>query len=83
MISSLINKAKDLGFVSVGFSRPEMPLFFKQFCEWIAAGNQGDMHWMEKHLGIREDPPKLLDGCKMQKLYNSNNPQTRNSVTKP
>ncbi len=64
MISSLIKKAKSLGFVSIGFSRPQMPLFFKQFCEWIAAGNQGSMLWMEKHLDIREDPLKLLKDCK-------------------
>ncbi len=63
MTSSLIKKSKSLGFVSIGFSRPEIPLFYKQFCDWIAAGNQGDMLWMEKHLDIREDPKKLLEGC--------------------
>jgi len=47
----------------VGISRPETPLFFDRFREWIAAGNQADMHWMEKHLDLREDPGKLLDGC--------------------
>jgi epoxyqueuosine reductase len=64
VVSSIINKARSLGFVSVGISRPEKPLFFDRFREWIAAGNQADMHWMEKHLDLREDPEKLLDGCK-------------------
>ena len=64
MVSSILNKARNLGFASVGISRPERPLFFDRFCEWIAAGNQANMHWMEKHLDLREDPEKLLDGCK-------------------
>ncbi len=64
MISSLIHNAKILGFVSIGISRTERPMFFDRFREWIAAGKQGDMHWMEKHLDIREDPQELLKGCK-------------------
>ncbi len=52
-----------MGFVSVGFSRPERPLFFDQFCEWIAAGKQGKMNWIGRHLDLRENPGKLLRGC--------------------
>jgi len=38
-------------------------MFFKQFREWVDAGKYGNMHWMEKHIHIREDPQKLLEGC--------------------
>ena len=64
MISSLIKKAKSLGYVSVGISQPKRPMFFDRFREWVGAGKQGDMLWMEKHPGIRENPQKLLEGCR-------------------
>jgi epoxyqueuosine reductase len=63
LISSLIEKAKRLGFVSVGITRPERPLFFDKFQEWLAMGNQGSMRWLERYLDLREDPSKLLTGC--------------------
>jgi len=59
----IIEKAKDLGFVAVGFSRPERPLFFDKFRLWISAGKQGGMSWLARNLDLREDPVKLLDGC--------------------
>ncbi|MCP4682635.1 MAG: tRNA epoxyqueuosine(34) reductase QueG [Desulfobacterales bacterium] len=65
MLSSFVEKAKELGFVSIGFSRPERPLFFKQYCEWIAGAKQGQMSWLESHLDIRERPRMLLDDCKI------------------
>jgi len=63
VISHLIEQAKNLGFVSMGISRPGKPLFFDYFCEWIAASRQGDMHWLARHLDIRQNPLKLLPGC--------------------
>ncbi len=63
MTSSFIKKAKSLGFVSIGFSRPDRPLFFDKFCEWIAAGRQGKMNWIRKNLDLRENPGKLLKDC--------------------
>jgi len=56
-------KAKGLGFVSVGFSRPERPPFFDQFCAWISAGKYGEMSWLGRHLDLRENPVKLLYDC--------------------
>jgi epoxyqueuosine reductase len=60
---SLIEQAKGLGFVGVGFSRPAKPLFFDQFCEWISAGKQGEMGWMGRHLNLRKNPSTLLEDC--------------------
>lgn len=64
MVLDLVKKARSLGFISVGISRPRKPAYFDQFCEWIVTGKQGDMRWMEKHLDLRRNPEKLLDGCK-------------------
>lgn len=61
--SHLIEKARHLGFLAVGFSRPERPMFFDQFCDWIAADKQGDMSWLGRHLEIRGNPKMLLEGC--------------------
>ena len=60
---NLIEQARDLGFVALGFSRPGEPLFFDRFCEWISAGKQGEMDWMGRHLDLRKNPARLLEGC--------------------
>jgi len=60
---NLIEQARDLGFVALGFSRPGEPLFFDRFCAWIFAGKQGEMDWMGKHLNLRKNPARLLEGC--------------------
>jgi len=52
------------GFVAIGFARPERPLFFDAFHQWLSAGKQGEMRWLERHLPIREDPEALLPGCR-------------------
>ncbi len=85
MIPSFVENAKDLGFVAIGFSRPERPLFFKQYCEWIAAGKQGQMSWLERHLDIRENPRMLLADCKavisLAYPYPSEKPCTPDGLT--
>ena len=64
-LSHFIEKAKSLGFIAVGFSRPGVPLFFERFQAWIAAGKQGDMNWIGRHVELRENPGKLLEGCRV------------------
>ena len=85
MISSLINKAKHLGFVAVGMSRPERPMFFDRFREWIADGKQADMHWLDRHPDLRESPEKLLKGCRtvisLAYPYSSTKPVTSDGFT--
>ncbi|MCP4669571.1 MAG: tRNA epoxyqueuosine(34) reductase QueG [Deltaproteobacteria bacterium] len=56
-------KAISSGFAAVGFSRARRPPFFGQFSQWIAAGKQGEMGWLGKHLDVRENPKNLLEGC--------------------
>jgi epoxyqueuosine reductase len=56
-------KAKAFGFAAAGFSRARRPPFFDQFCTWIAAGKQGEMAWLGRHLALRENPKRLLEGC--------------------
>lgn len=63
-ISRFIEDAKALGFIAVGFSRPEKPPFFDEFCSWMADGKHGDMAWMERNLELRAHPEGLLHGCR-------------------
>ena len=61
---NLIDHAKELGFVALGFSPPEKPLFFDAFCAWIDAEKFGGMAWLKRHQDLREDPKMLLPGCR-------------------
>jgi epoxyqueuosine reductase len=64
MLPRLIDKAKDLGFIAVGFSRPQRPLFFDRFTAWLAQKGHAGMSWLERHVELREDPSKLLKNCR-------------------
>jgi epoxyqueuosine reductase len=57
-------KAFELGFIAIGFSGPVRPLFFDEFTEWVRSGRNAGMLWMKRNMAIREDPSRLLRGCK-------------------
>ncbi len=64
-IISIINLwARELGFVGAGFSRPRRPAFVEEFRRWIRAGRHGEMAWLARNLELREDPSRLLEGCR-------------------
>ncbi len=64
MLTPLINKAKDLGFIAVGFSLPDTPPYFDRFTSWLSDSKHADMTWLEKSREVRSDPMKLLEGCR-------------------
>lgn len=64
MLSSFIERAKDLGFIGIGFSRPERPLYFEKFSAWLSENKNADMSWLKKNTELREDPTKLFKGCR-------------------
>jgi len=76
----LFEAAKQLGFVAMGVSPCQRPLFFDPFRAWVAAGKQGDMAWLARHMDIREDPGRLLEGCRsvvsLAYPYSVNRPAT-------
>ncbi|MFN7313156.1 MAG: epoxyqueuosine reductase, partial [Bacteroidota bacterium] len=66
-------KAKELGFYSVGISKAgfleeEAPKLER----WLTNNHQGKMSYMENHFDKRLDPTKLVDGAKsvISLLYN-------------
>ncbi len=64
MIDKISSVAFKLGFTAIGFSRPVKPLFFDEFKKWVGSGRNAKMSWMERNMDIREDPVKLLPGCR-------------------
>jgi len=59
-----IHKAKQLGFIAVGFSKPTSPLHFDFFCRWLKEIEIGNMNYLKRNIDIRRDPTRLLEGLK-------------------
>jgi epoxyqueuosine reductase len=64
MLTPLINRAKDLGFIAVGFSLSDRPPYFDRFTTWLSDSKHADMDWLKRSGEVREDPKRLLEGCK-------------------
>ena len=64
MSSELIQRARSAGFVAVGLSRPGRPAHMDAFLRWLRQGRHGEMGWLERNLDVREDPTRLLPGCR-------------------
>jgi epoxyqueuosine reductase len=64
MISTaLVEKAKSIGFIAVGFTGPDRPPYFDHFTAWLAAGKNADMTWLSRNLEVREAPSRILENC--------------------
>ena len=59
-----IEKAKECGFIAVGFSEPTTPRHFDFFCRWIKETEVGTMDYLKRNMHIRRQPAKLLEGLK-------------------
>ena len=64
MSADIIERAKALGFLKIGFSTPRRPIYFNEFISWLSLHKNADMSWMERHTTIREDPLLLLKDCR-------------------
>ncbi len=60
----LREEARALGFIAIGFSAPATPPHFDQFVAWLSQGRFGDMAWVARHVELRKDPRRLMEGCK-------------------
>ncbi|WP_379548497.1 tRNA epoxyqueuosine(34) reductase QueG [Qipengyuania sp. DSG2-2] len=58
--TALVQRAQELGFVSVGFaSAQDDPERARRLHDWIAAGHHGDMGWMEDRADVRQGPQSM------------------------
>jgi epoxyqueuosine reductase len=62
MNQAFIRKAKEQGFIAVGFSKPTTPLHFDFFRHWLKEVEIGNMSYLNRNIDIRRDPSKLLKG---------------------
>lgn len=67
MTFSMINRAfrdraGELGFIAVGFSKPGKPIYFDFFLHWLREVEVGDMAYLRRNIDLRRDPGRLLDG---------------------
>jgi len=80
-----IHKAKELGFIAVGFSKPTTPLYFDFFCRWLKEIEIGNMNYLKRNIDIRRDPTRLLNGLKtiisLAYPYPANKPSTPDGYT--
>jgi len=80
-----IHKAKELGFIAVGFSKPGPPLHFDFYRRWLKEINVGSMSYLRKNLDIRGDPARLLEGIEtiisLVYPYPSGKPSTPDGYT--
>lgn len=58
-------KAEELGFYKCSIVKAEsLSQETSRLADWLAAGRQGDMQYMENHFEKRTDPTKLVPGAK-------------------
>jgi epoxyqueuosine reductase len=85
MLDKIRLKALEKGFAGIGFSRPVRPLFIDEFRLWISSGKNAGMSWMERNIDIRQDPLKLLSGCRavisLAYPYPNKKPSTEDGFT--
>ncbi len=85
MSHDIISKAHELGFIAIGFSYPQQPVFIDEFKSWINAEKNAGMSWLARNIHIRENPLKLLDHCaaviSLAYPYSSKKPATYDGFT--
>ena len=53
---------RELGFQKVGIAAVTLPDDERRLLDWLAAGRQGEMHYMERHGSRRARPAELVPG---------------------
>ena len=59
---TLTEKARALGFIAIGFSKPRTPLHFDYFLSWLKDSEVGNMTYLRRNVNLRRDPGSLLHG---------------------
>lgn len=80
------NKALELGFSFVGFSKADfLEKEAPRLESWLKANHHGEMSYMENHFDKRLDPRKLVEGTQtiISLLFNYYTPQKQNDPEAP
>ncbi|MCB9557526.1 MAG: tRNA epoxyqueuosine(34) reductase QueG [Deltaproteobacteria bacterium] len=60
LVETIRQLASELGFVAVGVCRAQPSERFERFETWLAAGQHGEMRFLERNVALRRDPRLLL-----------------------
>ena len=78
MKERIVARARELGFDTVGFCRPDPPESLGHYDAWLAKGFHGTMGYLRRHRALKADPQGLLPGAKsviaVTLNYNQANP---------
>lgn len=58
------SEATKLGFARVRFTEAGRPPHFERYDAFLAAGHEGDMHWLRESRDLREDVRRMLPGAR-------------------
>ena len=64
LTSRIKEKADQLGFLRLGVARAETFPRLNYLEQWLHEGNHGEMVWMERTKGKRQDPDQVLPGVR-------------------
>lgn len=78
--TTFVSFARGLGFTAVGFSRPQRPAHFDSFLRRLEDQQHGDMTWLERNPEVRENPSRLLEGCRTVVSLSYPQPDTRHET---
>lgn len=80
MKEKIRQRALELGFDDCRFTTADAPAGAGPFQSWIAAGQHGQMNWLERNAPKRLDPQKVLTGAKniivLAASYHSKSPKS-------
>jgi epoxyqueuosine reductase len=84
---NLKEKARQLGFTLAGITSPDAPAHFQQYQNWLAAGMQAEMGYLEEERARerRADPKLILPECRSILVLGTpySNPQTVPPLNEP
>ena len=80
MKAAIRQRAHALGFDDCRFTTAEPPAHTAQFKQWLAAGQHGEMAYLERNANKRVNPQQVLPGAKSVICF-ATSYQTRNSQT--
>lgn len=60
----VLKRCETLGFALAGVAPAEATRYEREYRQWIAAGRQGEMHYLAEHVAQRLDPREMVPGAR-------------------
>jgi epoxyqueuosine reductase len=60
----VLERCEEMGFAAAGIAPATPTAYERELREWLAAGKHGEMDYLERHVDLRVDPARLVDGAR-------------------